>query len=93
MESASMTDTASRVEQAVRAALATVRPDAVDIAGGTDLARELGLDSVQVMDMVMEIEDRLDVSVPVETLADARTLDQLCAGVTRLIDKTPSRAA
>lgn len=89
-----MTDTASRVEQAVRAALATVRPDATDIAGGTDLARELGLDSVQVMDMVMEIEDRLDVSVPVETLADARTLDQLCAGVAKLVvKKRPSNAA
>jgi acyl carrier protein len=88
MESASMTNTASRVEQAVRAALATVRPDAVDIAGSTDLARELGLDSVQVMDMVMEIEDRLDVSVPVETLADARTLDQLCDGVAKLLAKT-----
>ena len=89
-----MTNTASRVEQAVRAALATVRPDAIDIAGGTDLARELGLDSVQVMDMVMEIEDRLDVSVPVETLADARTLDQLCAGVARLVvKKPPSNAA
>lgn len=89
-----MTDTASRVEQAVRAALATVRPDAADIAGGTELARELGLDSVQVMDMVMEIEDRLDVSVPVETLADARTLDQLCAGVAMLVaKKLPSNAA
>ena len=80
------------VEQAVRAALATVRPDAEGIAGHTDLARELGLDSVQVMDMVMEIEDRLDVSVPVETLADAHTLDQLCAGVVKLF-KTPSSAA
>ena len=88
-----MTNTASKVEQAVRAALATVRADAVDIAGSTDLARELGLDSVQVMDMVMEIEDRLDVSVPVETLADARTLDQLVAGVAKLVDKTPSRTA
>lgn len=88
-----MTDTASRVEQAVRAALATVRPDAGDIAGSTDLARELGLDSVQVMDMVMEIEDRLDVSVPVETLADARTLDQLCSGVAKLLAQPSSPAA
>ena len=73
------------VEAVVRAALATVRPDAASIDGNTDLARELGLDSLQVMDMVMEIEDRLDVSVPVETLADARTLNELCAGVMRLL--------
>ncbi len=85
-----MTDTASTVEKAVRAALESVRPDAAGIAGSTDLTSELGLDSLQVMDMVMEIEDLLDVSVPVETLADARTLDQLCAGIVRL--KEPKSA-
>lgn len=82
-----MTDTATLVEHAVRAALQSVRPDAVGIPGHTDLARELGLDSLQVMDMVMEIEDQLDLSVPVETLADARTLDQLCAGILRIKQK------
>ena len=82
-----MTDTASTVEKAVRAALASVRPDAAGIDGATDLTSELGLDSLQVMDMVMEIEDLLDVSVPVETLADARTLDQLCAGIVRLKER------
>lgn len=82
-----MTDTASTVEKAVRAALESVRPDAAGLDGGTDLTRELGLDSLQVMDMVMEIEDHLDVSVPVETLADARTLDQLCAGIVRLLER------
>jgi acyl carrier protein len=57
-----MTQTAERVEAAVRESLQTVRPDAVNLLGSTDLARELGMDSVQVMDMVMEIEDRLDIS-------------------------------
>ena len=82
-----MTATASTVEKVVRAALESVRPDAAGIAGGTDLTSELGLDSLQVMDMVMEIEDHLDISVPVETLADARTLDQLCAGIVRLTER------
>lgn len=81
-----MSDKAGKVAAVVREALQAVRPDAVAVAGGADLARELGLDSVQVMDLVMEIEDRLDISVPVEILADARTLDQLCAGIVRLLD-------
>lgn len=80
-----MSDKAAVVEQVVREALKSLRPDAGVVDGGADLARELGLDSVQVMDMVMEIEDRLDISVPVETLADARTLDQLCVGIVRLL--------
>ncbi len=80
-----MSDKTVMVDKVVREALKTVRPDAVDVAGGADLSRELGLDSVQVMDLIMEIEDHLDISVPVELLADARTLDQLCAGIVRLI--------
>lgn len=73
------------VEKVVREALLTVKPDIGVIDGGADLAREFGLDSLQVMDMVMEIEDHLDISVPVEILADARTFDQLCAGIAQLL--------
>jgi acyl carrier protein len=40
------------------------------------------------MDLVMEIEDRLDISVPVEMLADVLTLDQLCAGIVQLAGGT-----
>ncbi len=79
-----MTVNAAAVEKAVREALAVVRPRGAPIDGGADLVREVGLDSVRVMDLVMEIEDRLDISVPVELLADARTLDQLCAGIVQL---------
>ena len=74
----------SSIEQAVRAALETLRPG-IEVRGDTDLTRELGLDSIQVMDLVMEIEDRLDISVPAETLADIRTFDQLCASIAPLM--------
>lgn len=84
-----MMDRTATVAQAVREALKAVRPEVDQVDGGADLARELGLDSVQVMDLVMEIEDRLDLSVPVEILADARTLDQLCAGIVRLLERGP----
>jgi len=79
-----MTLQAATVEKAVRDALKVVRPAGGPIDGGADLVREVGLDSVRVMDLVMEIEDRLDISVPVELLADARTIDQLCAGIVQL---------
>lgn len=88
-----MTVSAATVERAVREALKTVRPDIGVIDGGADLMREVGLDSVQVMDLVMEIEDRLDISVPVETLADAHTLDQLCAGIVQLAGGGPRESA
>ncbi len=40
-----------------------------------------GLDSVAVMDFVMEIEDRLDVSMPLDKIAEIETLGDLIATV------------
>jgi acyl carrier protein len=77
-------DPIASIEPVVRAALATIRPDKAGLPGGADLAQEADLDSVEVMDLVMEIEDRLDLSIPVETMAGARTIDELCAGIARL---------
>ena len=50
----------------------------------TDLVDEVGLDSVNVMDMVMHIEDEFDVVVPVNQLADIRTPRQLAELVVSL---------
>jgi acyl carrier protein len=41
------------------------------------------------MDLIMEIEDRLDISVPVETMAQSHTINELCAGIVRLKRSTP----
>ena len=69
------------IEAAIRDALVTIRPAAVDLSGNADLMQEADLDSIDVMDLIMEIEDRLDLSIPVETLAQARTIDSLRAGI------------
>ena len=85
-----MEDAAREVEQVVRAALVAIRPGAADLGLDADLAGEAGLDSVEVMDMVMAIEDRLDLSIPVETLAEAHTIRGLCAGILGLLQsRTP----
>jgi acyl carrier protein len=76
-----------KVEQVVREALKIACPDIGVVAGSTHLAGELGLDSAQVMDMIMEIEDRLDISIPVAMIAEARTLDQLCDRVRQVVNK------
>ena len=82
--SASLSETTASVESTIREALGVIRPDAVAIRGDADLALEADLDSAEVMDLVMEIEDRLDLSIPVETMAQARTIDELCAGIVQL---------
>jgi acyl carrier protein len=79
-----MPEAADKVERVVREALKIACPDIGIVDGGTHLASELGLDSAQVMDMIMEIEDRLDISIPVAAIAEAHTLDDLCNSVRRV---------
>ena len=74
-----------RVERVVRDALRVAVPDIGIVDGNTHLASELGLDSAQVMDLIMEIEDHLDISIPVATIAEALTLNQLCESVRRVV--------
>jgi len=78
---------ADRVELVVREALKIAAPDIGRVEGATHIASELGLDSAQVMDMIMEIEDRLDISIPVASIAEAHTLDQLCDCVRRVVNE------
>jgi acyl carrier protein len=49
----------------------------VELSDQTNIVNDLGLDSVAVMDFVMEIEDRLDISVPLDKIAKIETLGEL----------------
>ncbi len=51
--------------------------EGVGIDPETDLAADLNIDSVAAMDLIMEIEDRFDVDIPVNLLADVRTVSDL----------------
>ena len=72
------------IKSTIREALAVIRPAAAALGGDEDLAQAADLDSAEVMDLIMEIEDRLDLSIPVETTAQARTINELCAGIVQL---------
>ena len=47
------------------------------ITGDTVIAKDLTIDSLAIMDMVMELEDRFDVSIPMNVIAEIHTVDQL----------------
>lgn len=65
----------SLVFDALRAALD--RP--VEFSDDTNITEGLGLDSVAVMDFVMEIEDALDISIPLDRIAEVKTVGDLIA--------------
>jgi acyl carrier protein len=54
------------------------------ITGATVITKDLAVDSLAVMDMVMEIEDRFDVSIPMNLVAEIYTVDELADTVLKL---------
>ena len=46
----------------------------LELGEGTDLVTDLGLDSMHVMNLLLEVEDRFDVSIPLNVIADVRTI-------------------
>jgi acyl carrier protein len=48
-----------------------------EITMRTDIAGDLKLDSVTVMDFVMEIEDSFDIEIPLNVLSEIRTMEEL----------------
>jgi acyl carrier protein len=50
----------------------------------TVISTGLTVDSLTIMDVIMELEDRFDVSIPLGVSADIGTIDQLAETVVRL---------
>ena len=56
-------------------------PAGIQISPKARIARDLGLDSVAIMDFVMDIEDHFDISIPFDRMADVTTVEDLCRAV------------
>lgn len=54
------------------------------IAPNSRLVDDLGLDSMQTMEMVMDMEDRLDMSIPLNVLPEVQTVDDLVQALTKV---------
>lgn len=56
----------------------------------TDLIDELDLSSLKIMDMLMEVEDQYDVTVPLNKLPDVRTVGDLATMLHKLANESSS---
>ena len=72
--------TLAEIARAARTVLG--RP--VQVAADTDIARDLDVDSLALMNIVMELEDAFDLSIPLDRLAPVRTAGDLAALITQL---------
>ncbi|MCG8466527.1 MAG: acyl carrier protein [Xanthomonadales bacterium] len=61
----------------IESEIKNLKDDAPALSDDTDLTSGLGLDSVQVLEMCMELEDHLDISIPINRLGEVRTAGQL----------------
>ena len=71
------------VFEAVVGLLAQFKREAATITRDTDIAEDLRLDSLAVMDLMMELEDKFDVSIPLNMVAEIRTVGDLAEAVRR----------
>ncbi len=72
--------TTAEIARAARKVLG--RP--VELTADTDIARDLQVDSLALMNIVMELEDTFDVSIPLDRLAAVRTAGDLAGLVGEL---------
>jgi acyl carrier protein len=54
-----------------------------EIGPKTDLAADLNIDSVAAMDLIMEVEDRFEIDIPINLVSDMTTVADLVALVER----------
>jgi acyl carrier protein len=57
------------------------------LSPATDISTDLNIDSVTVMDFVMEVEDHFDVEVPLNLLSETRTIEDLAKVVDARVRK------
>lgn len=58
----------------------------IEVNGTTNLTSDLTLDSFQVMEFLMEIEDELDVAIDMNSLSEVHTVSDLARVVARQLD-------
>jgi acyl carrier protein len=56
----------------------------VDVTAASDIGHDLGVDSLTLMNIVMELEDALELSIPLDRLADVQTVGDLAALINEL---------
>lgn len=72
----------------IRQALQPFVKDGRTVSEETELVADLGLDSMQVMKLLLEIEDRFDISIPLNILPDVRTVGDFVVRLQQLENET-----
>ena len=83
--------TSTEIEEGVIDVLKNVSRRPIEPTTRSDLVADLGFDSLQVLEVIAELEERFDISIPLNDVPATRTVAQVVAQVAHLVTG-PSRA-
>ena len=76
----------SEIEESVIDVLKSVSRRPIEPTLNSDLVADLGFDSLQVLEVISELEDRFDISIPLNDVPATRTVAQVVGQVTQLME-------
>jgi len=76
----------AQIEEGVIDVLKNVSRRPIEPTLASDLVADLGFDSLQVLEVIAELEDRFDISIPLNDVPATRTVAQVVAQVARLVE-------
>ena len=75
------------IEDGVIDVLKNVSRRPIEPTLSSDLVADLGFDSLQVLEVVAELEDTFDISIPLNDVPVTRTVGQVVAEVAALVEQ------
>ena len=81
---------ASTIEEGVIDVLKSVSRRPITPTLSSELVSDLGFDSLQVLEVLAELEDRFDISIPINDVPATRTVAQVVAQVAALVEVPPN---
>ena len=79
-----MTYNGGNIEAEIVDVLAGRVPAGVHVTAETQIVQGLGLDSVGILDFIMDLEDRFDISIPLDRVAEVQTIAELSRAIEAL---------
>jgi len=76
----------AQVEEGVIDVLKNVSRRPIEPTLESDLVADLGFDSLQVLEVIAELEDRFDISIPLNDVPATRSVAQVVAQVMTLVE-------
>jgi acyl carrier protein len=79
-----LTNNATNIEAQIVELLVRRVPAGTHVSAQTQIVGGLGLDSVAILDFIMDVEDRFDISIPLDRVAEVQTIAELSRAIEAL---------